>query len=138
MKPAIPLLIFMIGSAAIAVGADLPQESAPSAPAETENAAGSANDVLNALTQRLGLSDDQKSKILPILVERRQKIREALADSALRRRQKMAQIEGILEDSDKRINPLLSPEQQKTYAVIEQETKAKLKARHSRTTTTAD
>jgi hypothetical protein len=132
MKLEIPLLILMTSAAAIAAGADLQQESAPT-PAETETAGRSADDVLNTLSQRLNLSADQKSKILPILVERRQKIREVLADSTLRRRQKMAQMGGILEDSDKRINAFLSPEQQNTYAVIEQETKAKLQARHSRT-----
>ena len=42
---------------------------------------------------------------------------------------------GAASASDKRINALLSPEQQKTYAVIESEMKAQLKARHSRTTT---
>jgi protein CpxP len=132
MKLEIPLLILMTGAAAIAAGSDL-QQGSPPPPAETETAGRSADDVLNTLSQRLNLSADQQSKILPILVERRQKIREVLADSTLRRRQKMGQIGGILEDSDKRINAFLSPEQQNTYAVIEQETKAKLQARHSRT-----
>jgi hypothetical protein len=140
MKLLLPLLILLTGaapSAAIAAEADLQEQSAPTPP-ETETNGRSANDVLNMLSQRLALSDDQKSKILPILVERRQKIQEVLADSTLRRRQKMGQLGGILEDSDKRINALLSPEQQKTYAVVEQEVKAKMKARHSRTATTAN
>jgi hypothetical protein len=141
MKLAIPLLILMTStaasSAATAAGTDL-QEQASQTPSETDTAGRSANETLNALGQRLNLSEDQKSKILPILVERRQKIQEVLADSTVRRRQKMNQMGGILEDSDKRINACLSPEQQKTYAIIEQEMKAKLKARHSRTTTTSN
>jgi hypothetical protein len=140
MKLLLPFLILLTGaapSAAIAAGAELQEQSAP-APPETETNGRSANDVLNMLSQRLSLSDDQKSKILPILVERRQKIQEVLADSTLPRRQKIGQLGGILEDSDKRINALLSPEQQKTYAVVEQEVKAKMKARHSRTATTAN
>jgi hypothetical protein len=134
VKLAIPLLILMMSAVAdsVAIAADLQEQSAP-LPSETETTGRSATDALNMLTQRLSLSDDQKSKILPILVDRRQKIREVLADSTLRRRQKMAQMSGILEDSDKRINALLRAEQQKTYAVIEQEMKAQLKARHSRT-----
>lgn len=137
MKPAIALLILTISSSTIAAGADLMEEPAI-APAGTETVSPSADDALNALTQRLGLNDDQKSKVLPILVERRQKIRQVLADSSLRRRQKIAQMGGILEDSDKRINALLSPEQQKSYAVIEQEMKEQLKARHSRIATSAN
>jgi hypothetical protein len=141
MKLAIPLLILMTSaaasSAASAAGTDLQEQSSPT-PSETETTGRSANEALNALSQRLNLSEDQRSKILPILVERRQKIQEILADSTVRRRQKMNQMGGILEDSDKRINAFLSPEQQKTYAIIEQEMKAKLKARHSRTATTAN
>jgi Spy/CpxP family protein refolding chaperone len=138
MRLLLPLLVLLTGaasSAAIAAAADLTEQSA-STPPETNGR--SANDVLNMLSQRLSLNDDQKSKILPILVERRQKIQEVLADSSLRRRQKMGQMSGILEGSDKRINALLSPEQQKTYAVVEQEVKAQMKARHSRTATTAN
>jgi hypothetical protein len=140
MKLLFPLLLLVTGaptSAAIAAGADS-QERSPPTPSETETNGRSANDVLNMLSQRLSFSDDQKSKILPILVERRQKIQEILADATLSRRQKTGQMAGILEDSDKRINALLSPEQQKTYAVVEQEVKAKMKARHSRTATTAN
>jgi periplasmic protein CpxP/Spy len=138
VKLAIPGLILMMSAAASpaagAAEADSQEQSAPAQP-ETETAGRSANDVLNMLSQRLTLSDDQKSQILPILEERRRKIREVLADSTLRPRQKRGQVGGILEESARRINGLLSPEQQKTYAVIEQEMKAQMKARHSRTAT---
>jgi Spy/CpxP family protein refolding chaperone len=141
MKLLFPLLVLLTSTAAglatIATAADL-QEQPAAAPPETESVGRSANDVLNMLSQRLSLSDDQRSKILPILEERRQKIREVLADATSSRRQKMGQMAGILEDSDKRINALLSLEQQKTYAVVEQEVKAQMKARHSRTATTAN
>ena len=126
MKLAIPLLILMTSaaasSAASAAGTDLQEQSSPT-PGETDTTGRNASEALNALSQRLNLSEDQKSKILPILVERRQK---------------MHQMGAILEDSDKRINAFLSPEQQKSYAIIEQEMKAKLKARHSRTATTSN
>jgi hypothetical protein len=135
MKFEIPLLILItsgvLSSTALAGNAPEDADSTP-----TETTGRSADDVLNMLSQRLSLNDDQKSQILPILVERRQRIRDVLADSAARPRQKMAQMNVILDASDKRINALLTPEQQKTYATIEQEMKAKMKARHSRTTTT--
>ena len=41
------------------------------------------------------------------------------------------QLESILEDSDKRINALLTAEQQKTHADVEQEMRAQLKARRA-------
>jgi len=135
MKFEIPLLMLaasaFLGSTALAGNVQKDADSTP-----TETAGRSADDVLNMLSQRLSLSDDQKSQILPILVERRQKIRDVLADSTARPRQKMAQMNVILDASDERINTLLTPQQQKTYAIIEQEVKAKMKARHSRMTTT--
>jgi hypothetical protein len=41
------------------------------------------------------------------------------------------QLESIREDSDKRINALLTAEQQKTHADVEQEMRAQLKARRA-------
>jgi protein CpxP len=141
MKLLFPLVMLstsvLTSSLAMAGGSGPEEQSAPT-PLATETTGRSANDVLNMLSQRLSLSEDQKSLILPILVERRQKIQAVLADASLRRRQKMGQMSGILEDSDKRIDALLSAEQQKTYAVVEQQVKAQLKARHSRTTATAN
>jgi hypothetical protein len=135
MKFEIPLLMLITSAAfsSTALAGNV-RGDADSTPAETTGR--SADDDLNMLSLRLSLSDDQKSQILPILVERRQKIRDVLADSTARPRQKMSQMNVILDASDKRINALLTAEQQKTYAIIEQEMRAKMKARHSRTTTT--
>jgi hypothetical protein len=58
----------------------------------------------------------------PLLASRRrQKIQEVRTTSTLPRRQKMGQVRGIYEESDKRINALLTAEQQNAYAALEQE-----------------
>jgi protein CpxP len=90
------------------------------------------------MAKRLSLTDDQKSKILPIIVERRQKIQELRTTSTLPRRQKMEQVRGIYEDSDKRINALLTAGQQKGYAAIEQEMRAHKRNRRSESATPTD
>jgi len=132
VKLLFPLLMLMASSATIAGGL---QADAASTPAESEAVGHSANDVLDMMARRLSLTDDQKSKILPIIVERRQKIQEVRTTSTLPRRQKMGQVRGIYEDSDKRINALLSAEQQKAYTALEQELRAQQRNRRSESAT---
>jgi periplasmic protein CpxP/Spy len=121
MKWIFSLLILMAGSVAFAGEAGL-QEPVPT-PSETATVGRSANDVLKVLAKRLSLTEDQKSKILPIIIERRQKIQEVWTSSTLFARQKQGQVRGINEDSDRRINAFLTGDQQKAYAALEQERK---------------
>jgi Spy/CpxP family protein refolding chaperone len=137
VKLLFPLLMLMANSATIAGGVELQTDAAP-APSESETVGRSANDVLAVMAKRLSLTDDQKSKILPILVERRQKIHELRTTSTLPPRQKMGQVRSIYEDSDKRINALLTAEQQKDYAALEQEMKAHQRGRRSENATTTN
>jgi hypothetical protein len=88
------------------------------------------------LAKRLSLTEEQKSKILPIIIERRQKIQEVHTSSTLFLRQKMGQVRGINEDSDRRINALLTADQQKAYAALEQERKVQRRIRRSQSETT--
>lgn len=137
MKLLLPLLMLLASSATIAGGAELLTDAA-STPPESESVGHSANDVLDMMAKRLSLTDDQKAKILPIIVERRQKIQEVRTTATLPRRQKMGQVRGIYEDSDKRINALLTAEQQKAYAALEQEMKAQQRNRRSERATPAN
>jgi hypothetical protein len=127
MKRIFSLLILMAGSAAFAGET---QETV-STPSETVTVGRSANDVLKILAKRLSLTEDQKSKILPIIIERRQKIEEVWTSSTLFVRQKQGQVRGINEDSDKRINALLTGDQQKAYAALEQERKVQRRIRRA-------
>jgi Spy/CpxP family protein refolding chaperone len=137
MKLLFPLLMLVANSATIAGGVELQTDAAP-APSESETVGHSANDVLALMAKRLSLTDDQKAKILPILVERRQKIHEVRTASTLPPRQKMEQVRGIYEDSDKRINVLLTAEQQKDYTALEQEMRAHQRSRRSENATTTN
>jgi Spy/CpxP family protein refolding chaperone len=121
------LAVLMAVSIAFA-GEAASQEPAPT-PSETVAAGRSANDVLKVLARRLSLTEDQKSKILPIIIERRRKVEEVWTSSTLFVRQKQVQVRGINEDSDKRINALLTGDQQKAYAALEQERKLQRRLR---------
>ena len=129
MKRIFSLLILMAGSVAFAGEPGL-QESVPT-PSETATVGRSANDVLNVLAKRLSLTEEQKAKILPIIIERRQKIQEVQTSSTLFFRQKRGQVRGIYEDCDRRINALLTGDQQRAYAALEQERKVQRRIRRS-------
>jgi hypothetical protein len=136
MKRIFSLLILMTGSLAFAGEAGL-QEPVPT-PSETVAAGRSATDVLNVLAKRLSLTEDQKSKILPIIIERRRKIEEVWTSSTLFVRQKQVQVRGINKDSDRRINAFLTGDQQRAYAALEQESKVQRRIRRSQSEPTTN
>jgi Spy/CpxP family protein refolding chaperone len=121
MKRIFSLLILIASSAAFAGEAGL-QKTDPT-PSETVTLEPSANDAANALAKRLSLTEEQKAKILPIIEERRRKVQDLWTTSTLFVRQKQVQVRGINKESDRRINALLTGDQQKAYAALEQERK---------------
>ena len=130
------LLILIAGSAAFAGEAGL-QEPDP-APSETVTVEPSAKETVNVLAKHLSLTEEQKSKILPIIEERRRKIQEVWTSSTLFVRQKQVQVRGINKESDRRINALLTGEQQKAYFALEQERKVQRRTRQVQTEQTTN
>jgi hypothetical protein len=129
MTRVLSLLILMTGAAVFASRAES-QEQIP-VPAETAPVGHSASEDLKVLAKRLSLTEDQKSKILPIIMERRRKIQDVWNSSTLFVRQKQGQVRGINEDSDRRINALLTGAQQKAYFALEQERKVQRRLRRA-------
>ncbi len=89
----------------------------------------SPDDVVEKLSEKLNLSDDQKAQIKPIIADRQQKMQALRADTSMRRRQKARQMKEIFENSDKKIKAILTPDQQKQYAELEQQMKEQVKER---------
>lgn len=110
-------LILMASSAVFAGEAGLQSDPTPS---DTVTAGRSANDVVKVLAKHLSLTEEQQSKILPIIVERRRKIQEVWISSELFVRQKQVQERGINKECDRRINALLTGDQQKAYFALQQ------------------
>ena len=121
MKRIFSLLILIASSVAFAGEAG--SQGTDPAPSETVPVERSANEAVNALAKRLSLTEEQKAKILPILEERRRKVQDVWTTSTLFVRQKQVQVRGINKESDRRINALLTGDQQKAYAALEQERK---------------
>src|SRR5580698_2584693 len=127
MKQTLSMLILMASSVVFAGETGLQEFASP----PTMTAGRSPTRVVNDLAKRLSLSEDQKSKILPIIIERRRKIQDVEVSSTLFAKQKQGQVRSIVEESDRRINALLNGDQQKAYAALEQERKLQRRLRQA-------
>jgi Spy/CpxP family protein refolding chaperone len=88
----------------------------------------SPEEAVARLSRKLNLSDDQKSKITPIIADRQAKMRE-LANSSGRRMQKARKAKSIVSDSDKKIEALLTSDQKKTYEEMKEERREQMQSR---------
>ena len=129
------VLVTMIVNGALAMGlaaASIParaQDQEAQSQASGVRQIPSPDDVVQRLGEKLSLSDDQKAQIKPIIAERQQKMEALRSDSSLRRGQKGRKMKSIMEDSDKKIDAILTPEQQKQYAELKQQMKEQMKER---------
>jgi periplasmic protein CpxP/Spy len=124
------VLIFFGGLSTNVTLAQSPAENPPAAsPADPGKR--SPSEVVDMLARKLSLTDDQKTKILPIIAARQQKMQEARSDSSSRPGQRMRQVKSIMDDSDAKINALLTPDQQQTYLQIEQQMRDNSRARRT-------
>ena len=80
----------------------------------------SVDQLLQTLSEKLNLSDDQKAKIKPILQDQMQQMKAVRADSSLSEEQKRTKIKSIHDSSHDRLNAVLTPEQQAKLGQMKQ------------------
>ncbi len=85
--------------------------------------------VMKMMTAKLGLTDDQQAKIAPIIADRQQQVKALMADTSSRPFQRQRKAKQIRETSDAKINAVLTPDQQKQYAALEEQMKEEMKER---------
>jgi len=73
-----------------------------------------AGGQLASLAQRLSLTDDENTKIAPILLSMGEAMQTLRADTTLDRQTRMQKMTAIWDDAKTKIRPLLTPDQQKT------------------------
>ena len=81
------------------------------------------------MSSKLNLTDEQKTKITPIMADRQAQMRALMADTSGRRLQKARKAKSIMSDSDKKIESLLTSDQKKAYAEMKEQTKEQMQAR---------
>lgn len=121
------LLLTVIVNGALAMGLAAVSIPAKAQDQDTQSAGArqmpSPDDVVQKLGEKLNLSDDQQARIKPIIADRQQKLQALRSDTSMRGRQKAREAKSILEDSDRKIKAILTPDQQKQYADLEQQMK---------------
>jgi Spy/CpxP family protein refolding chaperone len=86
---------------------------------------------LQAISQQLNLTPEQKAKVLPILADEGPKVQAIKNDNSLSRTQKMQQIKAIHHQTDPQMKAILSPEQyQKLQAIRQQAIKDAIQSYH--------
>jgi Spy/CpxP family protein refolding chaperone len=121
----------------IALHAQQPDTPPPAAAPATPDAMPAGGMRMNPekmsamLQTKLSLTDAQKAQITPILADRQQKMKELQADNSGRPMQRGRKMKGIMEDSDKKINAILTPDQQKQYAALEAQMREQMKERRA-------
>jgi periplasmic protein CpxP/Spy len=88
---------------------------------------------LQAISQQLNLTPQQKAKILPILADEGPKVEAVKNDSSLSGFQKMQQIRAIHHQTDPQMKAILSPDQyQKLQAIRQQAIRDAMEKRRGR------
>jgi Spy/CpxP family protein refolding chaperone len=102
----------------------MPLLLAPPSSAQGKNA------KLEAISQQLKLTPEQKAKILPILAAEGPKVQKIKNDNSLSKFQKIQQIKAIHQQTDPQMKAILSPEQyQKLQGIRQQAIRDAVQAR---------
>jgi hypothetical protein len=86
-------------------------------------------EVVSRLRTKLSLSAEQASALTPIIASRQEKLKAVLSGGSARPLKRRRELREIVLESDKQINALLTPAQQKQYAEIEKQLHEELKQR---------
>lgn len=103
----------------------------PGAQAQDKKAEGQRRPTLEArmkqLSEALKLTDEQKSKLEPILKEEGEKLRALFADTNSSREEKGKKMQDIRKDLSAKVKAVLTPEQAEKYEKMQAEMAAKRK-----------
>jgi Spy/CpxP family protein refolding chaperone len=90
-------------------------------------------EAVTRMSSKLNLTDDQKTKITPIIADRQTQMRALMADTSSRRMQKARKAKSIMSDSDTKIEAVLTSDQKKIYAEMKEQMKEEMQARKQQT-----
>ena len=85
--------------------------------------------VVSRMNEKLNLSEDQKSKITPIIADRQTQMKALMADSSGRKMQKARKAKSIMSDSDQKIMAVLNDDQKKKYEQMKDEMRDQMRSR---------
>jgi Spy/CpxP family protein refolding chaperone len=77
---------------------------------------------LEAISQQLNLTPEQKAKVLPILADEAPKVQAIKNDNSLSKIQKVQQLRAVHQQTDPQMKAILSPAQYQKLQAIRQQT----------------
>jgi len=95
------------------------------APYATPHHAPNPEHQARRMAKKLGLTPDQQAKLEPILAERVQQMQSVRADAALTEQDRHAKMKSIHQDSESRIQAILTDTQKQQYEQMKQERRAR-------------
>ena len=122
--PCLAMLLFLGGSLAARARGTRTQESNPQAQSQSGMHQGQHASRLEWLSKELNLSEDQKTKLKPILADEGKQMQAVKEDTSLSQEQKHEKMKQIHETTSTQINDILTPEQQKKFAEMKAQHKA--------------
>jgi len=127
-KAAMFLVVLTLGCAVVfAEPVPSPDSNSPVCKDKRPDANQHAHWFMQELSEKLNLTDAQKTAIKPILANDANEIKAVRQDSSLSEEQKIAKIKEIRENGRKQINAILTPEQQKEFAEIKSEARHRMR-----------
>jgi periplasmic protein CpxP/Spy len=87
------------------------------------------NSQLKHLSKRLNLSDDQQTKIKPILEDQQKQMQQLWSDNSLSRQDRFSKMWDIRENSDAQIKNVLNEDQQKNFDKMREEQRSRMRER---------
>jgi periplasmic protein CpxP/Spy len=122
------ILVLLAAGLTFAQTSQQSQAPTPENPkAVTHRAAPTVDQQLQRLSDKLNLTDDQKTKLKPILQDQMDQMKAVRDDTSLTPEQKRAKMKSTHASVNDQINAVLTPEQQVKYKQMQQERTEKRK-----------
>ena len=128
MKPTLVVLALVLVAGLPAFAADPASAPSPS-PTVVAPHQGELVSKLQDITAQLGLSEEQKAKIAPIVQQEMADLRALKQEATAARREKLRRFRDINQKASGEIRVLLTPAQQKKYDELRAAAKAEFKQR---------
>jgi periplasmic protein CpxP/Spy len=122
------ILVLLAAGLTFAQTSQQSQAPTPEKNAVTHRTAPTVDQQLQRLSDKLNLTDDQKTKLKPILQDQMDQMKTVREDTSLTPEQKRAKMKSTHASFNEQINAVLTPEQQAKYKEMQQERTQKPKS----------
>lgn len=121
IRVALSLVIGILGFQQLGSAAEKAETPMP----QTEQRISAIRDRLKEIAEKLGLSDEQKERIKPILRSEMEKMRQLRRDDALSRTEKLKKFQSLHEEITPKLKSILTAEQFEKWQKLVKERKAR-------------